>query len=115
MHSNTQRGSRMREERNRLGLSQQRIADAAGIRREMWAKYESGAEPGANVLAAIANIGVDVLYVITGQRGTQQGNTSLKPDEAALLDNYRASPPDQQRLLSATSAAFAQRPKKKSA
>lgn len=33
---------------------------------------------------------------------------AMQPDEAALLDNYRHAPKDQQRLLRETGAAFAQ-------
>ena len=51
MKSDPQIGVRMKEERTRLGMSQQAIADAIGISREMWAKYEAGAEPGAHVLS----------------------------------------------------------------
>jgi transcriptional regulator with XRE-family HTH domain len=62
-----QTGGRLREERERLGLSQQKVADGVGVRREMWAKYEAGAEPGAAVLAAAAALGINVLYVLTGK------------------------------------------------
>lgn len=82
------RGERIKEERKRLGWSQQSAADAAGIRREMWAKYESGAEPGATVLAWMASAGVDVLYVLTGQ----VAGLPPAPDERVLLDRYRTSP-----------------------
>jgi len=103
-----QRGKRVKEERERLGLSQQQIADAAGVRREMWAKYEAGAEPGAKALAGAAIAGADVLYILTGQRGAVPLAPVLAPDEAALLDNYRNSPPAGRDALKATSAALAQ-------
>lgn len=41
----------------------------------MWAKYEGGSEPGAEVLARAQVAGVDVLYVLTGQRTPQPGMT----------------------------------------
>lgn len=34
----------------------------------MWGRYETGTEPGATVLAAAIQHGVDVLYVLTGRR-----------------------------------------------
>lgn len=58
----------MRELRLAKGWSQQEAADLAGVRREMWAKYEAGAEPGARALAALAEAGFDALYVLTGKR-----------------------------------------------
>lgn len=82
----------MKEERDRMGWSQQQVADALEIRREMWAKYEAGAEPGATVLAKAALVGVDVLYVLTGQRQfmTPSAGAVLRDGEATLLAGYRS-------------------------
>ncbi len=71
MHSDNLLGRRILEERERLGLSQQEAANAAGVRREMWAKYEAGAEPKAKVLAGMAAAGADVQYILTGKRQGQ--------------------------------------------
>jgi len=94
---------RVISERKRLGLSQDEAGRACGVSREMWGKYERGkAVMGTNILAQFVAIGADALYVLTGQRA------ELRPEEFALLDNYRHSPPDEQRLLRETSASFAQ-------
>ena len=86
-----QRGLRIRQERDKRDWSQQQAADAVGIRREMWAKYEAGAEPGAKALTGMAVVNVDVLYILTGQRGIQSTNSpALRDGEAELLDGYRA-------------------------
>lgn len=82
MHSDTQRGERIKEERTRLGLSQQQAADIAGVRREMWAKYEAGSEPGAKALAGMAAAGVDVIYVLTS---TQTPQWRAEPIDPALF------------------------------
>ena len=80
-----QEGERLREERERLGWTQVDAADTAGIRREMWGRYERGvAAPGADVLQALARSGVDIMYLLSGVR-----SSALTPEEAALLDNYR--------------------------
>ena len=71
MYSSEISGRRIFEERERLGLSQQEAAKAVGVRREMWAKYEAGSEPGAKVLAGMAAAGADVQYILTGQRQGQ--------------------------------------------
>lgn len=106
------------DERQRLGLSQAEAASLCGVSREMWGKYERGkASPAASVLEAFARAGADVLYILTGQRTplsvaeTPAGYQveALKPDEAALLDNYRHSSPEAQAALKATSDALAQR------
>lgn len=63
--------------------------------------------PDAAYLAATAQVGADVLYILTGERSFTPP-PALKPDEAALLDNYRNSPKEAQDALKATSAALAQ-------
>ncbi|WP_431287495.1 helix-turn-helix transcriptional regulator [Roseateles chitinivorans] len=82
MHSDTQRGERIKEERARLGLSQQQAAEVAGVRREMWAKYEAGSEPGAKALAGMAAAGVDVIYVLTS---TPALRSRIEPIDSALF------------------------------
>lgn len=105
--------SRFSGERKRLFRSQDEAATACGVTREMWGKYERGVSmPGAEVLAAFAQAGADIHLILTGQRIVAEppaayGPLPLKPDEAALLDNYRHSPPEAQAALRATSAALA--------
>lgn len=120
-------GARLRQERERIGLSQTEfaaIADKAGVAgatRQSQSLYEKGKRmPDAGYLAVVAAAGVDVGYVLTGQRQggatstpAQEQEAPLTPEERALLDNYRHSPPDAQAALKATSDAFAQRSKKK--
>lgn len=107
-------GARLKEERERLGLSQDAFAQIGGIQRRAQVRYEQDErQPDAVYLAAVAANGVDVLYLLTGQRSGTPPLSPLKPEEEALLDNYRNSPEDQKRLLRETSAAFAQRIKGK--
>lgn len=62
-------GERLREERERLGFSQLALADIAGVKRNAQGNYEKGERlPDAAYLAAIAGVGVDVKYVVTGVR-----------------------------------------------
>ena len=108
MDLDAQRGERILEERKRLGWSQQIAADTAGIRREMWARYEAGSEPGAKALTGMATAGVDVLYILTGQRagGAAPAPTlALSPRKAALLDHYEHSDESGKKIIEA--AAFA--------
>lgn len=79
---------RLREERNRLGFSQEKFATIAGVTRRPYVAWEAGeTAPTAIQLAALANVGVDVLYVITGECS----ETALTPDERQLLLLFRAS------------------------
>lgn len=86
MNPSKQRGERIKAERLRLGLSQQKAADAAGVRREMWAKYEAGAEPGAEPLAGMRRMGVDVDFVLSGK--TQQQR--IEEAAAGMPERLRA-------------------------
>lgn len=106
MDLDAQRGARVQSERKRLALSQQAAADAAGIRREMWAKYEAGAEPGAKALAGMVLMGVDVIYILTGQLD-QSAASPLAQDEAVLLDSYRRCTPAARGNLIQTAALLA--------
>lgn len=102
MDQDAQRGLRLKEERKRLGLSQQLIADSAGVSREMWARYEAGAEPGANALTGAAACGLDVYYALTGQRSG--GATVLTARETSLVENYRVAPEEAKKAFETTLA-----------
>jgi transcriptional regulator with XRE-family HTH domain len=81
-------GERLKEERERLTLSQTNFADMAGIHRKSQANYETNERsPDAAYLATIASAGVDVLYVLTGMRNENVAGTRT---EMAYLRNCRA-------------------------
>lgn len=62
-------GVRLRQERERLGKTQADMGSVAGVTRQTQSNYESGERaPDVSYLAAIAQIGVDVQYVVTGER-----------------------------------------------
>lgn len=74
-------GERLRQERDRLGLNQTAFAEVGGVQKRAQINYEKDERyPDAGYLAAIAAAGVDVLYVLTGQRSqsvTEQSNSPL--------------------------------------
>ncbi|RTV91056.1 XRE family transcriptional regulator [Pseudomonas aeruginosa] len=62
-------GARLQAERKRIGLNQDEFAQHLGVAKRTIAGYEGGGgDIGASVLAVAAELGVDVLYVITGRR-----------------------------------------------
>lgn len=74
---------RLREERKRLKLNQTQLAALAGTTKNSQLNYEKGNVcPNAVYLAAIAAAGVDVQYVLTGQRSAEP---VLTPEEKAVL------------------------------
>lgn len=61
-------GQRLREQRKARGWTQSEAAAACEVSREMWGKYERGsAKPGADVLARMGAVGLDVIYILTAQ------------------------------------------------
>ena len=60
---------RFKSERERLALTQPRVADLTGVGKTTVINWEKGlSSPTAVQLSALAEVGLDVLYVITGQR-----------------------------------------------
>ncbi len=83
-------GSRLRQERERLGLSQKVFGEIGGVEANAQGKYESGDRaPKADYLSRVAARGVDVLYVLTGSRTPVQAGR-LSRTEEKVLDCYRA-------------------------
>ncbi len=82
-------GERLRGERARLGLSQVVFADACGVNRSTLATWEKGEQsPTAAVLSMMAGLGVDVLYVVTGERAPL-GSGALSQEERQLVASYK--------------------------
>lgn len=79
-------GVRLRTERERLGKTQADMGAVAGVTRQTQSNYESGERaPDVAYLAAIAQVGVDVQYVVTGKRqlaASVQAQAPRKPSDA---------------------------------
>lgn len=94
---------RLKEERKRLGMNQTQFAELAGTTKNSQLNYEKGNVcPSATYLAAIAAAGVDVQYVLTGQRSAEP---VLTPEEKNLLAAWhRAAPAVRAAALAALQA-----------
>jgi transcriptional regulator with XRE-family HTH domain len=80
-------GSRLREERERLKLSQPAFGELGGVQKQAQLKYEKDdRSPDATYLSAIAMAGADVLYILTGIRGENVAHT---PTEMGYLRHCR--------------------------
>lgn len=80
-------GKRLKEERNRLKLNQTDFAVLAQTTKKSQIEYEKESTyPNAAYLAAIAEAGADVQYIITGIRS----DMALSPDEKQLLSLFRS-------------------------
>ncbi|WP_324830992.1 helix-turn-helix domain-containing protein [Pseudomonas saxonica] len=77
-------GARLKSERMRLGLSQAAFAEVGGVAVNAQGRYESGARiPRADYLALVAAKGVDVQFVIIGER-CENGNAASITAVAAI-------------------------------
>lgn len=83
--------NRLKEERERLGFSQTAFAALAGASKHAQINWEKGAaSPNAAALEAWAGDGLDVLYVVTGQRaGGVKPAPTLTAEEETLLAYFR--------------------------
>lgn len=82
---------RLKAERERLGLSQPQMGDLVAAGKTTVINWEKGASaPDASQLAAMANAGADVLFILTNQRSQGLDEVDLlPPDERVLVDAYR--------------------------
>lgn len=95
-------GERLREERKRLLVTQDEIADRLGITKQSQGLYERGQRtPNAEYLAGLFDLGGDPAYILTGNRST------LAPQEKELIAQYRTLPEADQQTVQRTVAALA--------
>ena len=92
-------GPRLREERERLELTQREFGQVGGVEPNAQGKYENGERsPRADYLAAVSAIGVDILYVVLGHR-TPLAEQALSGGEEQVLETYRTLPTSGQTAL----------------
>lgn len=84
---------RLKEERKRLGLSQQAAAELCDVSREIWGKYERGVVvPGGDVLFSFSAVGADVGYIFSGVRtGTGRAGYVVAERPADPLSQRKAA------------------------
>lgn len=107
-------GARIREERNRMALSQEAFGAIPGVTKQAQIKYEKDERhPDTLYLAAIAAAGADVLYILTGVRSGVAAAAPVAAEPAAQLSrralavaqNYEATSEEGKKIIEA--AAFA--------
>lgn len=80
---------RLKEERERLGFNQTKFAAIADASKHAQINWEKGlASPNAAALAAWALVGLDVLYVVTGDREFEPP-PALSAEEQTMLNYFR--------------------------
>lgn len=112
-------GSCLKEERERLCMSQTQFGDKGDVKKGAQINYENGTRsPDLEYLAAIAALGVDIYYIITGKRVFPDEPVFKEQRERDLLMNFRESAePEKEALMRLSFASrymHADREKKKS-
>lgn len=88
-------GARLREERERLGLSQLAFGALGDVSLRTEQDWERGVSAvKSDFLAVVAQHGVDVLYVITGER--LSAKLTLDPIQSAVLASLAQCSPQRQ-------------------
>jgi transcriptional regulator with XRE-family HTH domain len=97
-------GKRLADERRRLGLKQAEFAKLVGANVPKQSLYENDKrELRASYLARLPEVGVDVVYVLTGRRG-EQGQVDQGASD--LLTAYLALPVELQQATEALARAL---------
>jgi transcriptional regulator with XRE-family HTH domain len=101
-------GQRLREERDAQNLTQEALASALGITKKTQGLYERDERsPNADYLSAIQGLGLDVMYILTGQRMPRPAE-GLSERESAVLDNFRSLPEEDRAAVQRLTNALAE-------
>lgn len=77
-------GQRLREERERLGLSQDRLGEELGVDRKVIRNYEGNkTSPRADQLEKLMELGADVFFILTGSHAPAAAVDSSESDKPA--------------------------------
>jgi transcriptional regulator with XRE-family HTH domain len=95
--------ARLKEERKRLGLSQEAAAKALGISVDSLYGYEKNkTNPPVSVLLPFSDLGADVQYIVTGKRAS-----ALLPEAVQqLIAAFLSATTDGQSAILATATAL---------
>jgi transcriptional regulator with XRE-family HTH domain len=91
-------GQRLKQERLRLKLSQSALGAVGGVETNAQGNYENGVRsPRADYLSRVAEVGVDVAYVVTGM-SLSAGTLSLGADGFSPKDSQVWQNPGAERM-----------------
>lgn len=89
-------GARLKQERERQGMSQTEFGQIGGVKRGSQLEYESGKRPfDIQYLLSLIRTGVDPHFILTGRRASD----GLTEDQSSIVSAFDALPPVNQRAL----------------
>ena len=109
-------GERLVEERKRLAKTVAGMAEECAVSKQAQINFEKGRQlPGGAYLIAAARLGVDVSYVLTGQRmggapmaPVAEPTQQLSRRALAVAQNYEATSEEGKKIIEAAAFAAAQ-------
>ncbi|CAM3514952.1 transcriptional regulator [Pseudomonas floridensis] len=102
-------GARLKQERQILGLSQREFAAIGGVEVNAQGKYENGKRlPRSTYLVALSEKGVDVLYVLSGER-LPVCMDSLSAAEKDIILRFRSLSQDDQSVINRLALSLCKR------
>jgi transcriptional regulator with XRE-family HTH domain len=115
--------ARLREERLRLDLSRERVAEVAGADQRTIKRWESKSSMRLDALVALTREGYDAQYVCTGRRSVNNkasggrarndpSDAAYSPQEIEWIKRLRQLEPEQRRQLKAVLDALAPKSRK---
>ncbi len=100
-------GERLKEERQRIGVNQTVLAEKCGVTKNTQLAYEKGdRNPDTSYLAHAASLGVDILYLVTGERKPVLAD-SISAEVAQFLKVYQRVKAADREVLFRMVSAFA--------
>ena len=100
-------GERLKEERQRIGVNQTVLAEKCGVTKNTQLAYEKGdRNPDTAYLAQAASLGVDILYLVTGERKPVP-TESISAEVAEFLKAYQRVREADREVLFRMVSAFA--------
>ena len=98
--TNSAFGERLKSERERLRYTQPEFADLVGASKRTQIGWEQGRSvPDANALAVWLEEGVDINFLLTGERSNGATSHHLPADEQLMLEAYRGMPATKRKTL----------------
>lgn len=98
---------RLKSERERLKIGQAQVADKTNVSLKTVGRWEKEIAIPSDKLSLLAELGFDLLYILTGHRQSIVQATPLDSRERALLTNYRESDDTGKRAVEAAASALA--------
>lgn len=102
--------NRLKSERISKNITQKAVALVTDVSEKTVGRWETSIAIPSDKLTLLSDLGLDVLYIVTGQRGNASlvsGIETYSDDEKCLIDLFRKMGDSQKELFLSTAQVFA--------